>query len=82
MITTFHVLAILTTSWRLARRTRTHRLGWDDAFAALALALDLIVLVAVWARTDTPGVGPLNQPKHVRIIAYWLATILFTVTLW
>lgn len=82
MITIFHALAVLTTSWRLYHRTKRHRLGWDDAFAAISLVLTIVLIVAVWIRTDTPDVGPLHQPAHTRIIAYWLANISFTLTLW
>ncbi|EIM92700.1 uncharacterized protein STEHIDRAFT_107124 [Stereum hirsutum FP-91666 SS1] len=55
---------------------------WDDAFAAISLVLTIVLIVAVWIRTDTPDVGPLHQPAHTRIIAYWLANISFTLTLW
>ncbi|THH18191.1 hypothetical protein EW146_g2738 [Bondarzewia mesenterica] len=82
VVTTIHTLAIFSTVFRLAHRTRTRRLGWDDFFAGLALCFLFICLVAIWVRTDVQGVGPLYQSHHARLVAYWLLTIDFTCSLW
>ncbi|KZP25344.1 hypothetical protein FIBSPDRAFT_783324 [Athelia psychrophila] len=82
VITTFVGLAIIFTVFRLVYRFRIRRFWWDDAWASVALIFQFMLVVAFWIRTDVPGVGPLNQSKHNRIIAYWILTNGFTCVLW
>ncbi|KAG7091448.1 hypothetical protein E1B28_010482 [Marasmius oreades] len=72
----------LLTITRLVVRYRSKRMWLDDAWAALALVCSFMLLTAMWIRTDMPGVGPLNQPREVRIVAYWMGALSFTNTLW
>ncbi|KAJ4495228.1 hypothetical protein C8R41DRAFT_298145 [Lentinula lateritia] len=44
--------------------------------------LSQLLLIAMWIRTDTPGLGPLDESHSARIVAYWLVSISFTCTLW
>ncbi|KAA1467758.1 hypothetical protein DENSPDRAFT_351499 [Dentipellis sp. KUC8613] len=82
IVTSFHALAVISTTFRLGYRFKIRRLWWDDAFAALAVVLSFLNIAALWIRTDVPGVGPLNRSRHARIIAYWLVSICFTSVLW
>ncbi|KAF9262539.1 hypothetical protein L218DRAFT_928906 [Marasmius fiardii PR-910] len=70
------------TMGRLIVRYRTRRMWLDDAWVFVALVCSLMLLVGMWIRTDVPGTGPLNQPREVRVIAYWMVALSFTSTLW
>ena len=48
IITALHVLAVLSTIFRLARRIQIRRLSWDDAWAVLAALLGIGFIVTTW----------------------------------
>ncbi|KAG7091446.1 hypothetical protein E1B28_010481 [Marasmius oreades] len=75
-------LTILLTVARLVVRYRSKRMWLDDAWAAFAMVCAFLLLVGMWIRTDIPGIGPLNQPREVRVVAYWMVALSFTNTLW
>ncbi|KAL0065223.1 hypothetical protein AAF712_007734 [Marasmius tenuissimus] len=52
-ITCFHCVAILFTIFRLTRRTRIHRLSWDDGWAAFAALMIVGFLVVDWVKWGT-----------------------------
>ncbi|KAJ3782631.1 hypothetical protein GGU11DRAFT_793579 [Lentinula aff. detonsa] len=80
--TTLLGIAQISTLFRIHIRSRSKRLWWDDAWALLTMFLSQLLLIAMWIRTDTPGLGPLNESHSARIVAYWLVSISFTCTLW
>ncbi|TFK56501.1 hypothetical protein OE88DRAFT_26630 [Heliocybe sulcata] len=82
VVTTFAGVAILSTAFRVCYRYKIRRFWWDDGWAAVSLASQIVLLVNLWIRTDTPDVGPLHQSRESRIIAYWLVSLAFTFTLW
>jgi hypothetical protein len=47
VVTTFHILAIIISTFRLAYRQSRHLLWWDDAFTAAAMITDGMTLVGV-----------------------------------
>ncbi|KAJ3746372.1 hypothetical protein DFH05DRAFT_1458679 [Lentinula detonsa] len=65
----------ISTLFRIHIRNRSKRLWWDDAWALLTMFLSQLLLIAMWIRTDTPGLGPLNESHSARIVAYWSARI-------
>ncbi|KAF8830127.1 hypothetical protein F5879DRAFT_366762 [Lentinula edodes] len=75
-------IAQILTLFRINIRRRANRLWWDDAWALLTMFLSQLLLIAMWIRTDTPGLGPLDESHSARIVAYWLVSISFTCTLW
>ncbi|KAJ4490407.1 hypothetical protein J3R30DRAFT_3277847 [Lentinula aciculospora] len=80
--TTLLGIAQTLTLFRIYIRCKSKRLWWDDAWALLTMFLSLLLVIAMWIRTDIPGLGPLNQSHSARIVGYWLVSISFTCTLW
>lgn len=81
-VTVIHPIALVSTAFRLGYRWRRKRFWWDDALAAASMVFDLVFLIAIWIRTDGPGVGPLVQPPGARIASYWIVSVTFTLILW
>jgi hypothetical protein len=54
--TVFGGLALVVTTFRLLYRWRLRRCWWDDAWAGVSMAFQLLLLIAVWMRTDVPGI--------------------------
>ncbi|TFK49286.1 hypothetical protein OE88DRAFT_1809608 [Heliocybe sulcata] len=81
-VTIVHPIAILSTAFRLVYRWRRKRFWWDDGMAGISMICCLIFLVAIWIRTDSPGVGPLDEPPGARIVSYWFVSLAFTMILW
>ncbi|KAF8886295.1 hypothetical protein BD779DRAFT_625184 [Infundibulicybe gibba] len=74
-LTSFHIIAVLSTVSRLYRRAFTHRWWWDDTFACPALMADCVYLGTLWA---LPG------PSHAPTTQTWallFKTIPFTFLL-
>ncbi|KAG1754341.1 hypothetical protein EDB19DRAFT_1665896 [Suillus lakei] len=78
-VTTFHGLAILITTFRLAYRQSRHQLWWDDALTAAAMITSAISLVSVWLVMAPPTFHVTDQ---VRIAARWSMIFCFTASLW
>lgn len=57
LVTVFHALALILTSFRLWFRYHIRRLWWDDFWAALALLGDAVCMVTMWTVT-----APLDNP--------------------
>ncbi|KAG1759862.1 hypothetical protein EDD22DRAFT_781958, partial [Suillus occidentalis] len=73
----FHGSAIATTCFRLGYRLCTSTFWWEDAWAAIALALDIVCLFGVW------GEAPMfNDDPSVYTAMFWLLPIAFTSVLW
>ncbi|KIJ69178.1 hypothetical protein HYDPIDRAFT_80055, partial [Hydnomerulius pinastri MD-312] len=79
LVTVFHLLAILTTVWRLLYRVKKHSWWWEDAWATIALAGDIASLISVWIVTAPPGPGVSDE---LRIVASWTVIVSFTICLW
>lgn len=56
IVTVFSGMAILTSAFRLSYRLRIRRFWWDDAWVALSMCCELVLLIAFWIRTDIPGI--------------------------
>ncbi|KAG1756347.1 uncharacterized protein EDB91DRAFT_1041441 [Suillus paluster] len=69
-VTTFHILAIIITTFRLAYRQSRHQLWWDDALTAAAMITGAITLVAY------------HESDQVRVAARWCTIVFFTTCLW
>ncbi|KIK61424.1 hypothetical protein GYMLUDRAFT_225119 [Collybiopsis luxurians FD-317 M1] len=80
--TTILGIAQILTVLRIYLRRRAKRLWWDDVWALLTMLPTLLFTIAMWIRTDTPGLGPLDESHSARIVAYWLVSISFTCSLW
>ncbi|KIK45020.1 hypothetical protein CY34DRAFT_574290 [Suillus luteus UH-Slu-Lm8-n1] len=73
----FHGSAIATTCFRLGYRLCTSTFWWEDAWAAIALAFDIVCLFGVW------GESPMfNDDPSVYTAMFWLLPIAFTCVLW
>ncbi|KAG6370901.1 hypothetical protein JVT61DRAFT_10924 [Boletus reticuloceps] len=90
LVTVFHALALILTSFRLWFRYYIRRLWWDDFWAAFALICDAVCMVTAWTLTaplDNPytNVEALPTPaqsRTVHIISYWLSVLLYTCSIW
>ncbi|KAF8645546.1 hypothetical protein AX16_007747 [Volvariella volvacea WC 439] len=76
---TFHILAMLITTWRIIHRRKTRGLWWDDYWALFALILDIVYFSTVWIRTNPYG-PPIDQQDGV--ILFWMTAILFPSVVW
>ncbi|KAJ8592509.1 hypothetical protein M405DRAFT_46246 [Rhizopogon salebrosus TDB-379] len=79
VVTTFHILAIIISTFRLAYRQSKHLLWWDDAFTAAAMITDGMTLVLVWLVMAPP---PFHESDQVRVAARWSMIFSFTTSLW
>ncbi|KAF9450723.1 hypothetical protein P691DRAFT_773649 [Macrolepiota fuliginosa MF-IS2] len=70
-----HALAIPSCMVRLFYRKHTHRLGWDDLWAFIALVFDCAMVIAINIHT---GPGNTGMTSSVR----WAILITFSSTLW
>ncbi|KAF9226175.1 hypothetical protein BS17DRAFT_867892 [Gyrodon lividus] len=77
MVTVFHALAVILTSFRLWFRYHIRRLWWDDFWAALALICDAVCMVVGWLLT-----APLDNPYVIHVISYWLNLLFYTCSIW
>ncbi|KAG1779436.1 hypothetical protein EV702DRAFT_101428 [Suillus placidus] len=73
---TFHGVAVVCTVLRLSYRYYVARLWWEDMWAALSLAFDLICFVCTFL--TRPVV--INPPVANRV--FWLVSIAFSCVLW
>ncbi|KAG0697014.1 hypothetical protein DFH29DRAFT_175580 [Suillus ampliporus] len=78
-VTTFHILAIIISAFRLAYRQSRHQLWWDDALTAGAMITGAITLVSVWL---VMAPSTYHESDQVRIAARWGMIVLFTICLW
>jgi len=83
--------ATLVTIWRLTLRHLTHRLWWDDAWAAFSMLNGILIIASVWVifapTTNSPGSpdspSPAPSPNQTaRVICFYLLEVCFTFTLW
>ncbi|KAG0707944.1 hypothetical protein DFH29DRAFT_778079, partial [Suillus ampliporus] len=75
---TFHGVAIACTVLRLSYRYHVARLWWEDMWATISLAFDLICFAcALLERPPAPD-GTLSVPNRV----FWLLSISFPCVLW
>ncbi|KIK80023.1 hypothetical protein PAXRUDRAFT_833778 [Paxillus rubicundulus Ve08.2h10] len=90
MVTVFHALAVILTSFRLWFRYHIRRLWWDDFWAALALICDFVCMVVGWPLTaplDDPYTSIVSLPlpaqsRRTHIITFWLNLLLYTCAIW
>ncbi|KAH7912883.1 hypothetical protein BJ138DRAFT_715638 [Hygrophoropsis aurantiaca] len=89
LITVFHALAAISTTFRLWFRYHIQRIWWEDIFAAVALCFDIVCLTGMWTLTAPlsrtgPGDGldtaVMSRQSHVA--SYWLLIISYTCVLW
>ncbi|KIJ15183.1 hypothetical protein PAXINDRAFT_169330 [Paxillus involutus ATCC 200175] len=90
MVTVFHALAVILTSFRLWFRYHIRRLWWDDFWAALALICDFVCMVVGWLLTaplDNPYMSIVSLPlpadsRSTHIITFWLNLLFYTCAIW
>ncbi|KAF8839591.1 hypothetical protein BDN67DRAFT_1012181 [Paxillus ammoniavirescens] len=90
MVTVFHALAVILTSFRLWFRYHIRRLWWDDFWVALALICDFGCMVVGWLLTaplDNPYMSMESLPlpaesRSTHIITFWLNLLFFTCAIW
>ncbi|KAG1778477.1 hypothetical protein EV702DRAFT_1277813 [Suillus placidus] len=78
-VTTFHGLAFIATTFRLAYRQSRHQLWWDDALTAAAMITGVISLVSVWL---VLAPQTFRETDEVRTAARWSMIFCFTASLW
>ncbi|KAF9222194.1 hypothetical protein BS17DRAFT_195221 [Gyrodon lividus] len=81
-VTILHCIAVLMTFLRLWIRICLRRLWWEDAWAALALCLDVICAVSTWTLTSPEGAPPLYLSSDVRAPSLWLSLFSYTCLVW
>ncbi|KAI0788533.1 hypothetical protein C8Q75DRAFT_237160 [Abortiporus biennis] len=81
-VTTTRSVAFLLTLVRLYYRAQRHHLGWDDAWAAFALVCVIFMCAGGWIGTSEPGIGPIVQSPHIRMVGYYMNSIGFTCVVW
>lgn len=69
-------VGIFSTLLRLLFRWQRKHVGFDDAWAAFALAVDFVLVGGAWLNTD-PTVS-----NHQKVIGYYVYDIAFTCVLW
>ncbi|KAF8844439.1 hypothetical protein BDN67DRAFT_921701 [Paxillus ammoniavirescens] len=75
VVSTFHALSIVVTSFRLWYRSCKCQSWWEDAWVGVALGAETVSLVTIWLIWGPPS-------DTGRIIAYWHQITAFTVCLW
>lgn len=70
------------TAVRLSYRWHRRQLGWDDAWAFVALVPAAFLAVGVWFRCGEPGSRQFEQPSYMRVVGYYMAAMGFTCTVW
>ncbi|KAF8956958.1 hypothetical protein BDZ97DRAFT_142368 [Flammula alnicola] len=73
-ITLSHILAILSSLFRLYRRRKTRQLWWDDYFAMISLALDCLYFPTLWVRVV--------NARDAQVATSWVAQIVFPLLIW
>ncbi|EGO22985.1 hypothetical protein SERLADRAFT_471584, partial [Serpula lacrymans var. lacrymans S7.9] len=76
LVTVIHGIALLATTFRLWLRFKMRRFWWEDAWATLALGLDVICVVATWTLVAADG------GKQSHIISLWLTLLSYTCVIW
>ncbi|KAH7925030.1 hypothetical protein BV22DRAFT_1129308 [Leucogyrophana mollusca] len=89
LVTVFHGLAFISTTFRLWFRYHIRRIWWEDIWAALSLCFDMICLAGMWTLTAPlaqPGepnsVGAITMSRQSHVASYWLLITSYTCTLW
>ncbi|KAF9819382.1 hypothetical protein IEO21_02125 [Rhodonia placenta] len=69
-------VGIFSTLLRLLFRWQRRHVGFDDAWAAFALAVDFVLVGGAWLNTDPAA------SNHQKVIGYYVFDIAFTCVLW
>ncbi|KAF9473406.1 hypothetical protein BDN70DRAFT_997645 [Pholiota conissans] len=69
-----HALAILSSIYRLYRRTKTRQLWRDDYFAALSLILECLYFPTLWLPEDTR--------RRALVTTSWIAQVVCPLLIW
>ncbi|KAF9554771.1 hypothetical protein CPC08DRAFT_696300, partial [Agrocybe pediades] len=83
LITAFHSIAIPTTLIRLAHRFHSRKLWWDDFWAAVALASEIILFVVYVTTVYGKDAGWISRSNNtLQQASRWLTLIFYSLTLW
>ncbi|KAJ8088799.1 hypothetical protein PM082_014045 [Marasmius tenuissimus] len=78
-----HMIAILSTIFRIARRVRIKRLSWDDAWAIVATVLSIIFVVLSWVCWALASkMQEKGSQLELRMILETLVTALTFAAIW
>ncbi|KAF8437245.1 hypothetical protein L210DRAFT_3682681, partial [Boletus edulis BED1] len=72
------ITATVVTSFRLFERARQARLWLDNAWAALAMILNIIFLIVNWLYLHDYA----QYPQHTRVVIYYLVAQIFYTVVW
>ncbi|KAH7925029.1 hypothetical protein BV22DRAFT_1065630 [Leucogyrophana mollusca] len=82
LVTVFHCLAFISTTFRLWFRCHIRRVWWEDVWAASALCFDIICLIAMWAWTVALPPDRSHKMGASGVVSYWLLIISYTCVIW
>ena len=70
------------TIWRLVYRGLSHKLWWDDAWAAFAMLTSIVFVPANWIVFDPEDHVSLHISPTARMVLFYILEVCFTFTLW
>ncbi|KAK7468957.1 hypothetical protein VKT23_003456 [Stygiomarasmius scandens] len=83
--TVIHVIALISTTYRVSYRIRTKRFWWDDGWVLLAFIADILTVISMWISAYLNNNFKKIPPevfREQRVVASWLMSISFTCTIW